>query len=145
MVKKQSVVASIKVINKCGLLIIIWLCSGCCALIQDFSQRSISPIVGSWVYKTQTAGPMILTFTNDRRYLVDFNGDGQEDIWGKYELLRNRIRMDYEDAIDCTDCYTPGFYFFYIRKNELVFGLIADQCSPRRMSLSVPRTRHHYF
>lgn len=88
---------------------------------------------------------MVLTFTNDRRYLVDFNGDGQEDIWGKYELLRNRIRMDYEGAIKSTDCYTPGFYLFEVKKNVLVFDLIADQCIPRRMSLNVPRTRHRAF
>ncbi|MGE0268229.1 MAG: hypothetical protein AB7S78_07225 [Candidatus Omnitrophota bacterium] len=142
--KKRSGGVLTKDTNRWALFIIL-LCSGCCSVMQDIAQRPIFPIVGSWVYQNQAAGPMILTFTNDHRYLVDFDGDGQEDIWGKYELLRNRIRMDYEDAVNSTDCFTPGYYLFNIKKDELVFHLVADQCIPRRLSLNIPRTRHHSY
>lgn len=131
----------IKVLNKTMIVGMVVLTSGCCHLYQFWSERPSHPIVGEWIYPDRNVGPMILTFTNDQTYIVDYNGDGRRDIWGQYSLRRGRIRMDYEKATRHTECYTPGIYHVEIGKDSLAFELIADQCQPRKYALKVQRIR----
>ncbi len=122
--------------------VLILLGTGCCRLIPPYGRPTGPELLGQWVYEDPAAGVMILTFHDDFTYVVDYNGDGERDIWGQYVLRPQWIRMDNESARVRTDCVTPGFYKYNVNRGRLKFSTVADQCVPRRLSLQAPRKRY---
>ena len=120
------------------LSLFVW--SGC-SLCPKGAFSSRHALLGTWKYQDPQAGPLLLTFDGDNTYVVDFNGNGQEDIRGEFQLRKSYVRFDKEVAKFFTECTTPGYFSYRIYRHTLTFDLIADQCRARRLSLSQPRTK----
>ncbi len=86
--------------------------------------------------KSKDYGLLVLTFKKDKTFEVDYNADGERDIWGRFELLDNRIKFIDDKPRIISDCYEAGFYYYKIEGNELNFDLLADQCKPRKEVLN---------
>ena len=126
-----------KFLIQTGLIVVFT--SGCVS-ICPFRIPAAS-LTGSWQFKDKSQGPLILTFKKDGTFIVDSNADGQRDIWGRFELLENRIKFIDDKPRIISDCYEPGFFYYAIYKDELNFTLLADQCKPRKFILSLSFVR----
>jgi len=111
-------------------------CAGVSHLWDESDQ-----IYGTWHFEDQSLGPLRLIFTKDHQFEVDANGDGQKDIWGRFELFENRIKFIDDKPRIITDCYEPGYKTYTIEEGLLVFKEFADQCKPRKFILSHPMKR----
>lgn len=95
-------------------------------------------LLGQWKFKDSSLGPHVLTFTRDFEFSLDYNGDGQKDIWGKYQVFKNRLKFVEPRGETETICKHPGFHLFAIKKNELNIKEFADACKPRKLTLQYP-------
>jgi hypothetical protein len=121
--------------RKIFLIVLVLFIGGC--TLRDHYLGKPNRLVGAWKFKYSSLGPMVLKFKKDGTFTVDSNADGKRDIWGRYELLDNRVKFTDEMPRVTTDCYEPGFYYYSVQKGELNFDLVADHCKPRKYILSL--------
>ncbi len=121
-------------------MLILIAAAGGCASWQRINFPSHEDVVGTWASEQSCCVKSLLTFYSDHRFEVDLNGDGQKDIWGLYECLGSTGLLKFIDAADeCLSlCQTAGFYYYQITESQIHFKLYADECLPRKGSLSWP-------
>lgn len=115
-------------------LILIILFSSC-TYLEPIHTFWDSPLVGSWRFKDEGMGPLVLSFHRDGTFIVDYNADGQRDIRGRYELFENRVTFIDDRPRVTTECYEQGFHYFFIEEETIQFTELAEQCKPRRAVL----------
>ena len=98
-------------------------------------------LAGQWVFADKGLGPLVLTFSEDGRFLVDADSDGNKDIWGRYDLYGERIEFIDDMPWIISDCNEPGFHFYRIDQGTLLFSEFADSCRPRKDVLKRPMVR----
>src|SRR5947207_2598896 len=98
--------------NKLTVLVFILLLSSGCSSLRDYYFGEPNRLKGAWKLKYSSLGPLVLTFDKDGSFVVDSNADGKRDIWGRYELLGNRVKLTDDLPRINTDCYEPGFYYY---------------------------------
>ena len=116
-------------------LVLLLMISGCCCTVKN-SQKSATGFNGSWKLKDSYQGNTRLSFHNGN-YEVDFDGDGQTDVWGHYELNWNEIVFTDKRGKISADCRGSGQYTHKLSGDELKFTLIADSCAARVQSLGL--------
>ena len=116
-------------------LFITLLVSGCS--LREHYLGTPNRLIGAWKFKYSSLGPLTLKFDKYGNFMVDADADGKKDIWGRYELLDNRVKLTDEQPRITTDCYEAGFYYYSVAKGELNFDLLADHCKPRKYILSL--------
>ena len=119
-----------------NLLLATLFISGCAVTEHYLGQPN--RLIGSCKLKDSSLGPLVLKFQKNGNFIVDANADGQRDIWGRYELLDNRVKFIDDLPRLNTDCYESGFYYYSVKNKELTFDLMADHCKPRKYILSLP-------
>lgn len=124
--------------NKFVLAVILLTAGGFsgCALCDHYGGPP-NRLAGKWKFKYSSLGPLVLKFNKNGTFIVDSNADGKRDIWGRYELLDNRVKFIDDLPRINTDCYEAGFYNYSVVKGELNFDLVADHCKPRKYILSL--------
>ncbi len=114
-------------------LFLIAALSGCCHLAHHSKQDG--GLNGAWKFKDRYQGSYVLTF-DDGSYAVDFDGDGNKDVWGRYELNWDEIRFTDKGGKIGEDCRESGKYQYNLSGNELKFKLVSDACASRVKSLA---------
>lgn len=98
-------------------------------------------IVGQWKTEDTQKTPLVIKFRKDQTYEVDFEGDGNKDVWGKIEFWQDKIKFTQENALDYIQCQEAGVYDYSIQRNKLDLVEFADECEARKISLKYPRLR----
>lgn len=98
-------------------------------------------IVGKWKFKDPANGPQNLSFLKNGTYELDFDGDGNKDIWGAYRISQDWIIMNDVGGDFVFDCGQQGAYKFNIEEGVMSFTLMADQCPSRTQAMSVEWAR----
>ena len=93
-------------------------------------------IIGSWKFKDPALGSQILIFRKDGTYEVDYDGDGQKDILGRYRISRDWIFLNDFGGNFVFDCGQDGAYTYRVKNGVMTFMLMADQCPVRSEAMS---------
>lgn len=100
-------------------------------------------VIGSWKFKDQNFGPQVLTFRDDGIYEVDYDGDGEKDIWGSYRISRDWLFLNDLGGDFIFDCGQDGAYTYRVKNDIMTFMLMADQCPSRQEAMDVERVKIH--
>lgn len=99
-----------------------------CLPLSLFAQE----VVGDWQSEipSDDGGTMILAVSikADGTYTVDFGGDGQVEINGKYEIDKDQITVQNTSGDECTD---KGVYNFKVTATDLIMNRVSDACPNR--------------
>ena len=112
---------------------------------KEFGSLTGGNIRGAWKFKDSANGPQKLVFLKDGTYQLDFDGDGNKDIWGQYRLSQDWIIMNDIGGDFVFDCGQQGAYSYRITDDVLTFKIMADQCPSRTQAMSVEweRVKEH--
>ncbi len=108
---------------------------------KEFGALTGGQIRGVWKFKDPANGPQKLIFLKDGTYHLDFDGDGQKDIWGEYRLSQDWVIMNDVGGDFVFDCGQQGAYSYRIVDDVLTFRMMADQCPSRTQAMSVQWVR----
>lgn len=92
---------------------------------------SDNSIVGVWFQKSNKR-IITRTFTKDNKVQTDFYKDKEIDVWGNYEINKNRIIFN---DIGGAACNSTGIYEYKITGDTLNFKEIKDVCTGRKIGL----------
>ncbi len=72
--------------------------------------------------------PLHVTIKSDNIYWVDFGGDGQVEITGKYVAKGNQIAIE---DVEGSDCNGKGIYTFETTDEGMTMTRVSDECEGR--------------
>ena len=95
---------------------------------SEFRGFTKHQLTGSWQFKDPANGQQRLKFLKDGTYQLDFDGDGQKDIWGIYKVSQDWVIMNDTGGDFVFDCGQQGAYSFRISDDDvLTFRSMGDQ------------------
>ena len=87
-------------------------------------------IVGKWT-KLSEQGTITFTFTSDKKYEVEFTGDGEADVLGSYVISGNQLTVTDEGGDYSSG--TSGVYEFKVDDSSLTLTKVDDPVDGRSM------------
>jgi len=96
-----------------------------------------SALIGTWT-ATQASGRVsTLTFLRSGVFEVEFLGNKQPEVSGRYKVVNSELVMTDEGGLAACLApeYGPGRYLFTIRDEELTLDAVKDECDGRVMIL----------
>lgn len=100
-----------------------------CLPVGLFAQASV---VGDWTMQVPAEdGGMIdvdVSLKDNDTYTVDFGGDGQIEVKGKYAISGGQITVQNESGDECTE---KGVYNFKVTETLLIMNRVEDPCPNR--------------
>jgi len=118
------------------LILLVLPLSGCVTFSFTELLDYDASLVGTWRFQDRSLGDLQLSFRRDGTYEVDYNADGEKDIWGWYDYFLEYMKFTDDEPRVITDCYEAGFHKPIVSSRELSFEVFADQCKPRKGVLS---------
>ena len=112
------------------------LTSGCACKNMSAPSKSTG-LNGKWQFKDSFQGNDHLTFRSGDQFEFDYDGNGQQDVWGTYSLDWNNIAFLNKGGAISSDCEAEGKYKYILAQNELRFELQSDACNARTRSLEM--------
>ena len=108
---------------------------------KEFRAFSSRKITGSWKFQDPNNGPQKLTFLKNGTYELDFDGDGNRDIWGLYKIAQDWLILKDVGGDFVFDCSQQGAYTYRIENDVLTLMMVGDQCPSRSQAMGMPWQR----
>lgn len=107
--------------------------------VARLEAQSPLTIAGKWT-RDFAGRPATLTFTADGKFAVEFFGDDQLEVWGRYEISGTQLTVTDEGGPRaCTD--NPGVYEVTIGAQSRTLKEVSDLCQGRLDGLQGEWTR----
>lgn len=101
------------------------------SIVTSYGQDDSSDlIVGKWT-KVSQQGTVTFTFTSDKKYEVEFTGDGEADVLGSYVISGNQLTVTDEGGDYSSG--TSGVYEFKVDDSSLTLTKVDDPVEGRSM------------
>lgn len=101
------------------------------SIVTSYGQDDSSDlIVGKWT-KVSQQGTITFTFTSDKKYEVEFTGDGEADVLGSYVISGTKLTVTDEGGDYSSG--TSGVYEFKVDDTSLTLTKVDDPVEGRSM------------
>ena len=108
---------------------------GACATYPKSGQ---SALVGTWTNSFGT----VWMINADGTFTVDLNKDGKPDVWGKYAVSGDSLKISEVKGKTPKSCKLPATYkFARTDAKTLSFTLVKDSCKLRKQNVLAGWTR----
>lgn len=107
------------------------LLASCAEPIPTSRRPDDTGVIGRYNIKHGKKDPECsIQFNRNGSFDADFNGDGEIETRGKFEVTRNRISLVNTDAVVCKGL--RGVYIYELDGVDMRFTEVADECGIRK-------------
>ena len=119
------------------LSIVVGVACGVVSGVHAQGPRDGSALIGTWTAPQPSARAATLKFLKGGVFEVEFRGDAEVEVSGRYQVVDNELRVTDESGLAAclAPDYGPGRYAFTIRNEELTLDAVKDDCEGRVMIL----------
>lgn len=117
------------------LLAVVALVASCAEPIPSSRRPDDTGVIGRYAIKHKKKDPALsIQFNRNGTFEADFNGDGEIDTTGKFEVTRNRLSLVNSEAVVCKGL--RGVYVYHLDGNVMTFEEVLDECGVRKTAFT---------
>jgi len=122
-------------IHSLVLTVVCVLVTSCQEPIPSSRRPDDTGVIGRYTIKAKKKDPVLsIQFNRNRTFEADFNGDGEIDTTGTFDVTRNRISLVNTEAVVCKGL--RGVYVYHLDGVKMTFEEVLDECGQRKSAFS---------